>query len=149
MDTMFRMVLSQMSQANSARLLPWFLPTAAKSSTGPTCSVSEALISVTTSELEGTTAPASMSSPALTLGLKCKKWDCSPGTTPEGQSGKRDHADTKEGSVSSEHSTPSIQPKSGDRVQPKAPAATHLTLSSLISPLMQSRLPPTPMKRWL
>ena len=64
MDTTFREVLSQMSQVNLVRLLPWFLSATAKSSAGSTCSVSEALTSVTTSELEGTTAPVLMSSPA-------------------------------------------------------------------------------------
>ena len=64
MDTNFREVLSQMSQANLVRLLPQFLSTAAKSIAGPTCSVSEALTSATTSELEGTAASVSMSSPA-------------------------------------------------------------------------------------
>ena len=111
MDTTFREVLSQMSQANSVRLLPWSLSTSAMSSAGPTHSVIEALTSITTSELEGTTAPVLMSSPAhrvsmlptvppaldipaagtpvgqlfftLTLGLKHKEWDCSPGNIPE------------------------------------------------------------------
>ena len=100
-----------MSQANLVRLLPWFLSATAKSGAGPTCLVSEALTSVTTSELEGTTALASISSPAhrvstqppvpptldipatgtqvgqlfftLTLNIKHKKWDCSSGSTPE------------------------------------------------------------------
>ena len=63
MDTTFREVLSHMNQADSVRLLPWFLSTAAKSGAGPTCSVSEAITSITTSKLEGTTALASMSSP--------------------------------------------------------------------------------------
>ena len=67
METTFRVVLSQMSQANSVSLLPWFLSAAAKYGPGPACSVSEALTSVTTSEHEGTTAPASMSSPAHRL----------------------------------------------------------------------------------
>ena len=47
---------------------------------------------------------------ALTLGLKHKKWDCSPSSTSEGQSSKRAHAGTKEGSISSGCSTPPIQP---------------------------------------
>ena len=46
MDTTFREVLSQMSQANLARLLPWFLSAAAKSSVGPMHSVSEALTAI-------------------------------------------------------------------------------------------------------
>ena len=121
-----------MSQDNLVRLLPWFLSTTAKSSAGPTCLVSGALTSVTTSELDGTTALASISSPAcravpptsdisatstpvgqpffsLALSLKHKKWDCSPGNTPEGQSGKRAHTGTEEGSVSKGCSTPPIQ----------------------------------------
>ena len=52
MDTTFREVLSQISQADLVRLFPWFLSTTAKSSTGPICSVSEALTAITTSELE-------------------------------------------------------------------------------------------------
>ena len=118
-------------------LPPWFLSAIAKSGAGPTCSVSEALTPITTSELEGTTAPVSMSSLtcrvitpppvlptldilasgtpvgqpffAFALGLKHKKWDCSPGSTPEGQSSKKAHACTKDGSISSGHSTLPIQ----------------------------------------
>ena len=137
MDTTFREVLSQMSQADLVKFLPWFLSATAKYATGPTCSVSEALTSITTSELKGTTALASMSSPAhrvstlllvppasnipaastpvwqpfftLALCLKCMKGDCSPGSTPEGQSGKRACTGTVEGSISSGHSTLPIQ----------------------------------------
>ena len=64
MDTTFQDTLFQMSQANLVRLLPWFLSATTKSGAGPTCSVSEALTSVTTSELEGTTAPASTGQPS-------------------------------------------------------------------------------------
>ena len=147
MDTTFREVLSQMSQANSVRLLPWFLPTTAKSSAGPVHSVSEALTTImqpradtpmddTTPELKGTTALACTSSPAywvstpppvlpvpdilatgtpvglpflLALSLKHKTWDHFPGSTPEGQSSKRAHAGTEEGSISSGCSTLPIQ----------------------------------------
>ena len=74
-DTTFREVPSQMSQADSVRLLPWFLSTTANPSTGAICSVSEALTTVmqpkadaptydTTLEFEGITALASTSSPA-------------------------------------------------------------------------------------
>ena len=74
MDTTIREVLSQMSQANSVRILPWFLSATAKSGAGPTCSVSEALTTImqprvdapmdnTTPEFKGTTALASTSSP--------------------------------------------------------------------------------------
>ena len=45
-DTTFREVLSQMSQANSVRLLHWFLSAAANPSAGPNHSVSEALATV-------------------------------------------------------------------------------------------------------
>ena len=122
-----------MSQAGLVRLLPWFLSATAKSGAGPTCQVSEALTSITTSELEDTTVLALTSSQAhrvntlppvppasdilaastpvgqlffaLALGLKCKKWDYSPSSTPEGKSGKRVCTGTKERSVSSGHST--------------------------------------------
>ena len=138
MDTTFREVLSQMSQANLVKLLWWFLSATAKSGAGPTHSVNEALTAIITLGLEGTTAPASISSPAhhvstrppflpasdipavgtpikhpffaLTLSLKHKQWECSPGSRPEGQSGKKAHAGTKEGSISSGHSTLPIQP---------------------------------------
>ena len=138
MDTTLWEVLSQMSQVDSERLLAWFLSTAAKSSAGPTCSVSEALTSISTLELEGTTSLASISSPVhtfstlpavplafdipaadtpvgqlfftLTLGLKHKKWDCFPSSTPEGQSSKRVHACTEEDRVNSGCSTLPIQP---------------------------------------
>ena len=137
MDTTFREVLSQMSHANLVRLLPWFLSANAKFHAGSTCSVSEAFTAITTSELEGSTATASMSSPAcrvrtlpqvpltsdilaagtpagqpffaLALSLKHKKWDHSPGSTPEGQSSKRTCTGTKEVSISSGHSTLPIQ----------------------------------------
>ena len=46
---------------------------------------------------------------ALTLGLKHKKLDCSPSSTPEGQSSKWAHTGTEEGSISSGHSTLPIQ----------------------------------------
>ena len=129
MDTTFREVLPQLSQTYAVRLLPWFLSATAKSGAGPSHSLSEALTAITTSELQGTTAPASMSSPAhrvstlppvlpqtlalksgtnffaLALDLKHKKWDHSHGSTPEGQSGKRAHACTEEGSISSGGST--------------------------------------------
>ena len=73
-DTTFREVLFQMSQANSVRLLPWFLSATASSSAGLSCSVSETLTTVmqpkvdapmddTTPEFQGTTAPVSMNSP--------------------------------------------------------------------------------------
>ena len=135
----------------------WFFSTAGKSGTGPTCSVSEALTSITTSELEDTTAPALMSSPAhsvstptpvplasvipaagipvgqpffaLTLGLKCKEWDYSPGSPPEGQSGKRAHADTKEGSVSSGCSSPPIQLVASHSSKQLEPELINLTFS--------------------
>ena len=42
---------------------------------------------------------------ALALGLKHKKQDSSPCSTPEGHGGKRAHTGTKEGSISSGHST--------------------------------------------
>ena len=141
-DTSIREVLSEMSQANSVRLLPWFLSTAAKPGVGSTHSVDEVLTFFTTPKLEETTALASISStvlrvstlppvplasdiPAartpvgqlfftLALGLKCKKWDCSPDGTPEGQSCKRAHTGTGEGSVSSGCSTP-----------PNLPVASH------------------------
>ena len=45
----------------------------------------------------------------LSLGLKDRKWDCSPGSTPEGQSSKRAHAGTEKGNVSSGYSTLPIQ----------------------------------------
>ena len=51
-----------MSQADLVRLLPWFCSTTAKSGACATHSVSEALTSITTSELEGTTPLALMSS---------------------------------------------------------------------------------------
>ena len=74
-DTNFREVLSQMSQANLVRLFPWFLSAMASSTAGPLCSVSEAFTTSMqprvdapmediTPELKDTTAPASMSSPA-------------------------------------------------------------------------------------
>ena len=119
------------------RLLPWFFSATAKSGAGHTCSVSKALTSITTSELEGTTSLASTSSPAhrvstlppvpatldvlvagtlvgkpffaVALDLKHKKWDCSPCSTPEGQSRKRACTGTKEGSISSGHSPLAIQ----------------------------------------
>ena len=73
-DTTFREVLSQLSQADSVRLLPWFLSAAAKSNVVPACSMSEALTTAmqpradtpmddTNPELEGTTALAPISSP--------------------------------------------------------------------------------------
>ena len=133
MDITFREVLSQMSQADLVRLLPWLLSATAKSRAGPKCSMSEAFTSIITSELGCTTAPALMSSPAssintlppvlaaldilaastpvvqpfftLTLGLKHKKLDCSLGSTSEGQSSKSVHAGTEEGSISSGCST--------------------------------------------
>ena len=99
--------------------------------------MSEALTTITTSELEGTTALALTSIPAcrastlppvplasdilaagtpvrqpfftLTFALKCKEQDCSHGSTPGDQSGKRAHAGTEKGSISSGHSTLSIQ----------------------------------------
>ena len=46
---------------------------------------------------------------ALTLCLKHKKWDCSPCSAPEGHSYQRACTGTEEGSISSGHSTPSIQ----------------------------------------
>ena len=64
MDTTFRKVLSQRSQADLVKLLPWFLSNADISSADPTCSVSEALTSITMWQFEGTASPASMSSPA-------------------------------------------------------------------------------------
>ena len=147
MDTSFRDVLSQLSQADSVRPLPWFLSASARSSVGPTHVVSETLTTImqpradafmdTTPEPEGTTALVPPSSPAcrvstpplalhipdilatgtpvwqpfiaLTLGLKHKKLDQSPCSTPENHSGKRADAGTKEGSISSGHSTPPIQ----------------------------------------
>ena len=138
MNTTFREVLSQMNQANLVRLLPWFLSTTAKSGAGPAHSVSEALTAITTSELKGTTAPASTEQPStcrvstlppvlqtsdilatstpvghpfftLALGLKHKEWDCTPGSTPEGQSSKRACTGTEEGNVSSGCSTLPIQ----------------------------------------
>ena len=137
MDTTFREVLSQMSQTDSVRLLLWFLSAAAMSGAGPTCSVSEVLTSVTTSELAGIIALVSMSSPACRVStlppvplasdipaagtpvgqpffahnfaLKCKEWNCSPSSTPEGQSCKRSCVGTEEGSVSYGQSTPPIQ----------------------------------------
>ena len=51
MDAPFTEVLSQVSQADLMRLLPWFLSATAKSGADPTCSVSKALTSITTSEL--------------------------------------------------------------------------------------------------
>ena len=132
MDTTFREVLSddsgQFGEASS-----WFLSATATSGTGPACSMSEALTAITSPELEGATAQVSISSPAcrvstpppvlpisdipatstpvgqpfftLTLSLKHKKWDCSPSSTPEGQSGKRANTGTEEGCVSSGCST--------------------------------------------
>ena len=64
MDNTFREALSQMSQTDMVKLLPWFFSAIARSGAGPTCSVSEALTAVTTSELQGTTTPLSMRSPA-------------------------------------------------------------------------------------
>ena len=61
MDTTSRGVLSQLSQANSVRLLPWFLSTAAQSGAGPICSVSKAL----TSELQGTTTSSINKQPSM------------------------------------------------------------------------------------
>ena len=46
---------------------------------------------------------------ALTLGLKHKKLDCSPSSTPEGQSSKRTHTGINEGNINSGHSTLPIQ----------------------------------------
>ena len=74
-DTTFREVLPQMSQANSVRLLPWFLSAAANPCTGPVCSVTEVLTTVaqpgadvpadnTTLGFEGSMVPASMTSAA-------------------------------------------------------------------------------------
>ena len=155
MDTTFRKVLSQVSQADLVRLLPWFLSVTAKSGAGPTCSVSEALTSITTSELEGTTAPASTRSPAcrvstppvppasdilaastpvgqpffaLTLSLKHKKWDHSAGSTPDGQSGKRANAGNGEGSISSGCSTLPIQLAAS--LSPKQPEPDPINLPS-------------------
>ena len=48
MDNTFMEVLSEISQANSVRLLPWFLSTTGNSGTGPASSVSEALTAITT-----------------------------------------------------------------------------------------------------
>ena len=45
-DTTFKEVLSQMSQADLVRLLPWFLSVTASSHAGPTHSVSEALTTI-------------------------------------------------------------------------------------------------------
>ena len=143
MDTTFREVLSQMSQANSGA--------------GPTFLVSDALTSITTSELEGTTAPASTSSPAcrvstmppvppasdilaagtavgqpfsaLALGLKHKKWDCSTDSTPEGQSSKRVHAGTNRGSISSGCSTLPIQPVASHNSEQPEPVLINFPFS--------------------
>ena len=73
-DTTFREVLSQMSQADLVRLLPWFLSATANPSAGPICSISEAFTTFmqsradvpadnTTPGFEGSPAPASMNSP--------------------------------------------------------------------------------------
>ena len=45
----------------------------------------------------------------LSFGLKQKKWDCSPASTPEGQNGKGACTGTDEGGISSGHSTLPIQ----------------------------------------
>ena len=72
-DTTFREVLSQVSQANLVRLLPWFLFTAANPGAVPICCVSETLTTImqpgvdapvdTSSEFESSQAQASMSNP--------------------------------------------------------------------------------------
>ena len=157
MNTTFRKVLSHVSQANSVRLLPWFLSATAKSGADPACSVSEVLTAVTTSELKGTTSLVSTSSPAHrvstsplvlpaldilatgtpvghsfftpTLSLKHKKWDHSPGSTPEDQSGKRAHTGKEEGNVSSGCSTLPNQPVASHSPKKSEPELVNLPSS--------------------
>ena len=72
-DTTFREVLSQVSQANLVRLLPWFLFTTASPGAVPLCSVSETLTTImqsgadapvdTTPEFKGSQVLASTSIP--------------------------------------------------------------------------------------
>ena len=73
-DNTFREVLSQVSQADSMRILPWFLSTAANPRTDQVHSVKEALTAVvlsrmdapvddTTPEFESSQAPAPRRSP--------------------------------------------------------------------------------------
>ena len=153
MDTTFREVLSKMSQADSMRHLWWFLSAASRSCAGPTCSVSGELTSITTLELEGTAAPRWAAwhlgsalclqfplhqtpwqpafqlgnhSFALAPGLKCKKQDCSPGSIPEGQSSKRAHAGTEEGSISCGHGTLPIQPVASHSPKQQEPELVNL-----------------------
>ena len=135
-NTTFKEVLSQISQAHLVRLLPWFLSATTSPGAGPVCSVIEALTTVmqpkadasvynTTWEFKGSTAPASMSSPAcqantppppdlpmldilvactpigsplfkLAISPEHKKQNCSPDSTLDDQGGKRDHPETTE-----------------------------------------------------
>ena len=145
-------------QAYSVRLLPQFLSTTAKYGADPIHSVSEALTSITTSELEGTAALMSMSSPAhrvstlppvplalgipaagtpvgqpfftLALGLKCKKWDGSQGSIPEDQSDKRAHTGTEVGSVNSGCSTLPTQPVASHSPEQPEPELVNLLFQS-------------------
>ena len=68
---------------------------------------------------------------ALPLGLKHKEWDCSPGSPPEGQSGKRAHAGSKEGSISSGCSSSPIQQVTSHNSEQPEPELINLPSSSV------------------
>ena len=68
---------------------------------------------------------------AHTLGLKCKEWDCSPGSPPEGQSGKRAHSGTEEGSISSRCPSLPIHPVASHSSKPPEPELINLPSSSV------------------
>ena len=90
MDTIFREVFSQLSQADSVRLLPCIIFASAKSGVDLAQSVSEALTTTmqprvdipmdTAPELKGTTGPSIHKKPSL----KHKKWDCPACSTQRG-----------------------------------------------------------------
>ena len=67
--------------------------------------------------------------PFFALALKHKKWDHSPGSTPEGQSSKRACAGTEEGSISSGHSTLPIQPVATHSLKQQEPELVNLPSS--------------------
>ena len=81
------------------------------------------------SDIPSASTPVEQTFFALTLGLKCKKWDCSLGSTPEGESDERAHADTDGGSSSNGCSTSPIQPVASHSSKQLEPEVVNLPSS--------------------
>ena len=101
------------------------------STSSPACRVSTPPLDLPILDILTTSTPVGQPFCALTLGLKHKKWDCSPCSTPGGHSSKRTYAGTEEGCVGSGCSTLPIQLIASHSPKHQEPGLVDLPSSSV------------------